>query len=48
MDLAATLGVEAGEHHRALPDARTTAAVFVALLRRAREIPAEQRRHSHG
>jgi len=44
MDLAATLGVEAGEHHRALPDARMTAAVFVALLRRARAIPVEQRR----
>jgi len=44
IELATTLGVEAGEHHRALPDARTTAAVFVALLHRAHEIPAEQRR----
>lgn len=43
MDLAATLGVEAGDHHRALADARTAAAIFVALLRRAGEIPAEQR-----
>ncbi|MBI2764616.1 MAG: 3'-5' exoribonuclease [Chloroflexi bacterium] len=43
MDLAAALGVEAGEHHRALPDARTAADIFVALLRRAREIPRDQR-----
>ncbi|HEX6032509.1 MAG TPA: exonuclease domain-containing protein, partial [Tepidiformaceae bacterium] len=37
--LAATLGVEAGVHHRALPDARTAAAIFVALLRRAGDLP---------
>lgn len=43
MDLAATLGVEAGDHHRALADARTAAAIFVALLRRAEEIPGERR-----
>ncbi len=43
MALAATLEVEAGNHHRALADARTAAAIFVALLRRAAELPAEQR-----
>ena len=35
VDLAAALGVEAADHHRALPDARTAAAVFVALKRQA-------------
>ncbi len=38
MELAATLGVEASEHHRALPDARTAAAIHVALEARARSI----------
>ena len=38
IDLANALGIEAGEHHRALSDARTAAAVFVGLLRRAREM----------
>lgn len=39
MDLAAALGVEAGEHHRALPDARTAAAIFAALCRRLEALP---------
>ncbi|MEX0784550.1 MAG: helicase C-terminal domain-containing protein [Dehalococcoidia bacterium] len=43
MGLAAALGVEAGVHHRALPDAQTAAAIFVALLRRAGEIPSVTR-----
>ncbi len=43
MALAAALGVEAGVHHRALPDAQTAAAIFLALLRRASEIPAVTR-----
>jgi predicted DnaQ family exonuclease/DinG family helicase len=42
-DLAVSLGVEAGVHHRALPDAQTAAAVFVALLRRADSLPAAER-----
>ncbi len=41
--LAAALGVEVGVHHRALPDARTAAAIFTALLRRAEEIPSVTR-----
>lgn len=43
VDLAALLGVEAGVHHRALSDARTAAAIFTALLRRAEELPDQQR-----
>jgi DNA polymerase-3 subunit epsilon/ATP-dependent DNA helicase DinG len=43
MSLAAALGVEAGVHHRALPDAQTAAAIFVALLRMAGDIPAVTR-----
>ncbi|HEY4669933.1 MAG TPA: 3'-5' exonuclease, partial [Tepidiformaceae bacterium] len=39
MDLAAVLGVDAAEHHRALPDAKTAAGIFTALLRRLDEIP---------
>lgn len=35
MEIAAALGIEAGAHHRALSDARTAAAIFVALRRRA-------------
>ena len=31
VDLAHALGIEVGEHHRALPDARAAAAVFLAL-----------------
>ena len=43
VDLATALGVEAAVHHRALPDARTAAAVFVALMRRAEALaPAER------
>lgn len=37
--LAAELGVTAAAAHRALADARTTAAVFTALRRRAAELP---------
>ncbi|HXU24424.1 MAG TPA: helicase C-terminal domain-containing protein [Tepidiformaceae bacterium] len=43
VDLAATLGVEAPVHHRALPDARTAAAVFVALLHRLERLPTTAR-----
>jgi DNA polymerase III epsilon subunit-like protein len=43
VDLAAALGVEAGEHHRALPDARTAAAIFAALHGRLEGLPAGQR-----
>jgi DNA polymerase-3 subunit epsilon/ATP-dependent DNA helicase DinG len=43
IDVANALGVEAGEHHRALPDARTAAAVFDALRRRAEALPAADR-----
>jgi predicted DnaQ family exonuclease/DinG family helicase len=35
LGLASALEVEAGEHHRALPDAHTAAAVFSALRRKA-------------
>jgi Rad3-related DNA helicase/DNA polymerase III epsilon subunit-like protein len=38
VDLAALMGVAAGEHHRALPDARTAAAIFTALKARAGEL----------
>ena len=38
VDLAAMLGIEAADHHRALPDAQTAAAVFVALRRTAEEL----------
>lgn len=37
--LAEELGLTASTAHRALPDARTTAAVFTALRRRAAELP---------
>ncbi len=43
MEVARALGVEAGDHHRALSDARTAAAVFVGLLRRAEALPDSQR-----
>lgn len=43
IDVANALGVEAGEHHRALPDARTAAAVFDALRRRAAALPPAER-----
>lgn len=43
MELAQVLGVEAGNHHRALPDARTAAAIFVALCRRAESLLPAQR-----
>jgi len=43
MELAAALGVQASEHHRALPDATTAAGIFTALLRRVDEIPPAQR-----
>jgi Rad3-related DNA helicase/DNA polymerase III epsilon subunit-like protein len=43
LELATSLGVDAGEHHRALPDALTAAGVFCALLRRLEEIPPAQR-----
>lgn len=41
--LANSLGVEAGVHHRALPDARTAAAIFVALVRIAGDLPENER-----
>jgi DNA polymerase-3 subunit epsilon/ATP-dependent DNA helicase DinG len=41
--LATTLGLEAGVHHRALPDARTAAGVFVALMRRTEQLSAADR-----
>ena len=43
MEVAGALGIEAGAHHRALSDARTAAAVFVGLLRRANALPDGQR-----
>ncbi len=43
MEVAGALGVEAGDHHRALSDARTAAAVFAGLLRLAEGLPAGQR-----
>ena len=43
IDLATRLGVEAPVHHRALPDARTAAAVFVALIRRLEALPIDAR-----
>jgi DNA polymerase-3 subunit epsilon/ATP-dependent DNA helicase DinG len=39
MDLADELQVAAGVHHRALPDARTAADIFVALRKRALALP---------
>ena len=41
-ELAAGLGIETPEAHRALPDARTAAAVFVELRRRAAALPRQQ------
>lgn len=41
--LATSLGVEAGVHHRALPDARTAAAIFAALVRLAHALPENER-----
>ena len=38
MDLAAHLGVPAEEHHRALPDARAAANIFVALRKQAETV----------
>ncbi len=43
MELAESLGVPAEVHHRALGDARTAAAIFVALRRRAGQLPDVQR-----
>ncbi|MGE3076798.1 MAG: helicase C-terminal domain-containing protein [Dehalococcoidia bacterium] len=43
MEVAGALGIEAGDHHRALSDARTAAAVFVGLVRRAESLPQSQR-----
>ncbi len=43
MEVAGALGIEAGDHHRALSDARTAAAVFVGLVRRAEALPQSQR-----
>lgn len=43
MEVATALGIEAGDHHRALSDARTAAAVFVGLLRTAELLPEAQR-----
>ncbi|MGH2634090.1 MAG: 3'-5' exonuclease, partial [Tepidiformaceae bacterium] len=43
IDLAISLGVEAPVHHRALPDARTAAAVFVALVRRIETLSIDAR-----
>jgi DNA polymerase-3 subunit epsilon/ATP-dependent DNA helicase DinG len=43
MEVAGALGIEAGEHHRALSDARTAAAVFAGLLRLAESMPPGQR-----
>ncbi len=42
-ELAAGLGIATPMAHRALPDARTAAAVFVELRRRAAALPREQR-----
>jgi DNA polymerase-3 subunit epsilon/ATP-dependent DNA helicase DinG len=42
-ELAAGLGVESATYHRALADAQAAAGVFLALQRRARELPEEQR-----
>jgi len=42
-DLAASLGVEAPVHHRALADARTAAAVFIGLKRRVDALPGTAR-----
>lgn len=42
-ELSAHLGVEVETYHRALPDARTAAAVFAALLSRAAAIPEDTR-----
>lgn len=39
--LAQTLGVIPGQAHRGLPDARTTQQIFVRLLERAADLPAE-------
>lgn len=43
MEVAGALGVVAADHHRALNDARTAAAVFVGLLRSAEALPESQR-----
>ncbi len=43
VDLAVSLGIDPGVHHRALPDARTAAAVFVALTQRAEALPEAER-----
>jgi len=42
-EVAGELGIEQADHHRALADARTAAAVFVELLRRAEALPEGQR-----
>ncbi len=42
-EVASSLGLEAVDHHRALSDARTAAAVFTGLLRVAEALPAAQR-----
>ena len=43
MEVAGALGIVAADHHRALNDARTAAAVFVGLLRSAEALPESQR-----
>ncbi len=43
--LAATLGIEGDEFHRALADARTAALVFARLIAQVERIPIEQRRN---
>ncbi len=42
-ELASALGVEVSVHHRALPDARTAAGVFRALMARVAELPETRR-----
>ncbi|HNO64721.1 MAG TPA: helicase C-terminal domain-containing protein [Tepidiformaceae bacterium] len=42
-EVARALGLEATDHHRALSDARTAAAVFTGLVRTAEALPAGQR-----
>lgn len=44
-ELARELGLEPSLHHRALADARTAAGLFVALRRRASELPQDRRAH---
>lgn len=43
LEVAGALGIEMGDHHRALSDARTAAAVFTGLRRVADALPEAQR-----